>query len=421
MQTTEKTNSSKYIWPFGPQRIVLNSFRAAIGKSAVLLPSSFVAATGMGILTLGLVFYLRDLFGAEANTIGLFSSLYNISYISGCFVLRPLSRKLLPRFSLILATLLMGLFAIMMIFAKSINLLFPLYCLYGFANSLFWPPLMGWLSAGIEGSALNKTISRWNFSWNLGNIISPYITGLLAEKNTILPLYTGIGLLFLVALLIGIASITFRNIRVDTHREIKVERGRSKEQDKSTYLRFPGWINLFSVYIILGIMGNIFPLYARDHIGITESQVGLVLLARSLFGAFGFIITGKTLFWHFKGRYIIGNQVILALLLLALIPLDSYAAYLLAMPVLGLVTAFIYSNAMFHGVSGSVERGKRMSIQESLLTSGFVFGSLAGGQLYYLYTLRQVYLFCLAVILSGLAIQLVLVGKNRKKREDKEG
>ena len=89
----------RYIWPFGPQRLVIRSFTAARGKTAVLLPASFVAATGMGMIALGIIFFMQGQHELKANTLGLFSALYNLSYVTGCFLLRPLSRRMLPRLS----------------------------------------------------------------------------------------------------------------------------------------------------------------------------------------------------------------------------------------------------------------------------------------------------------------------------------
>ena len=112
----------------------------------------------------------------------------------------------------------------------------------------------------------------------------------------------------------------------------------------------------------------------------------------------------------------LGNQALLALLLLFLIPLISFYAYLFVMPLLGLLSAFIYSNAMFHGVSGSIERGKRMSIQESLLTVGIVLGSLIGGQVYHLFSMNVVFLVFLMLIGLAFIFQALLVANNTRKR-----
>jgi MFS family permease len=417
----ESERKREGLWSFGPQRTVLRSFSAAIGKTAVLLPVSFIASTGMGIFNLGIIYFMREVNGAQAHTVGWLAAVYNICYICGCFLLRPLGRRILPRFLLIMATTLMALFGTILLVTRSIPLAFVLYGCYGLANSLFWPPLMGWLSAGVEGEELNRTISRWNVSWSVGNIISPFITGVLAERNVRFPLYTGILLLLLVSVLITIAAIGLRRIRIDTHREPAASEPGSMDNDHSTYLRFPGWINIFSLYVILGVVANIFPMYGKDQLDLGETTIGIVLLVRSLFAAVGFIIIGRTAFWHFKGRYLIGNQIFLLVFLLVLIPFQSFAAYLCLMPFLGTISAFIYTNAMFHGVSGSVQRGKRTAIQESLLTLGIVLGSVLGGQLYQTASMKSVFILAFLIVLAGLAVQGVLVLTNRKRRAAAEG
>jgi len=48
---------------------------------------------------------------------------------------------------------------------------------------------MGWLSHGIEGVKLGKVLSNYNFSWSIGTIISPFLTGLLSTISSSLPLF----------------------------------------------------------------------------------------------------------------------------------------------------------------------------------------------------------------------------------------
>ena len=71
-----------------------------------------------------------------------------------------------------------------------------------------------------------------------------------------------------------------------------------------------------------------------------------------------------------------------------------------------------YSNSLFHGVSGSVNRTGRMAIHEALLAGGLIFGSAFGGELYQRYTMTAVYGFCAAVV--QLALYFIL--RDRKNR-----
>ena len=52
--------------------------------------------------------------------------------------------------------------------------------------------------------------------------------------------------------------------------------------------------------VILGIIANILPMYARTEHGIEKSTIGFILLIRSLGAATGYVILGRTKFWHFR-------------------------------------------------------------------------------------------------------------------------
>ena len=156
-------------------------------KSALLLPITLVFYTALIITTFSMIFYARDVFQASSSLIGWLAALPHLCYFSGCFLFRPLYRFLLPRHSLILATAASVVLLAGMLLAGSLPLLFVLYGLFGFSLSLFWPPLMGWLSFGKEERELNTTLGGFNLSWSGGNIIAPAIAGFLLQLGIGVP------------------------------------------------------------------------------------------------------------------------------------------------------------------------------------------------------------------------------------------
>lgn len=394
---------------FGRQRPVVRSLRAAIGKTFLLLPTTFIVAVAIGTVNLGLIFYMRDLYGFSSFLIGAFAAVFSISYFLGCFILRPISRRILPRYCLILSSFIMAFMALLIVVTEVSWCAFIFYSIYGFALALFFPPLVGWLSIGIEGKELNRSISRWNLSWSTGSIVSPFLAGFLTERGLRLPLYTGIVLMFLGGVIILAASIILPAIRNDKHKEIKPTLQENAEGDKSTFLRFPSWVATITLYSVLGVISNIFPLYAREAIGLTESVVGLVLLTRAFFTTVTFVILGRMSWWHFNRVQIFVTQAAVLVLVIVMIQAASLISYLALMPFLGILVSISYSNSLFHGVSGSLERGKRMAVHEALLTSGVVFGSVIGGQLYQHFSMKAAFFFCMVLIVIGLFVQLILI------------
>ena len=388
---------------------------AGIGKGTVLFPSAFLAAVGEGMLALGLVFFMRQVYGASAGLIGTLVASGTLVYVVGCLLVRPLFDRVRPRFLLIGAAAAMALTLGLLILVRSIPLTFLLLALNKLATGLFWPPAMGWISHGYEGKALNRQMSRYNLSWSCGLALSPLPAGFLSERSASWALAVTVGVDLLVLLLVGAAALLLPGIRADGYREQRGADPVGEGPDRSTFLRFPAWVGLFTSYVAGGMLFTIFPIFARDTLLLREGLVGGLLSVRVVFQAAGFLALGRLSFWHFRGRYALFGQLFLALVLAALIvgraPVWIGALFAL----LGLAAAFHYANSLFHGVSGSLRRARRMAIHEALLTGGQIAGSAAGGMLLQHASMRAVYLFCIGCTGLGVLAQGALLAAWRRR------
>ena len=411
-QSTQPLRSS-----FGRYRPVIRSFFSNVGKSHLVFPAALLTATAIGSANLGLIFYVRLAYGFSPAVVGLFAASYSVSYFIGCLVLRPLGQHLRPRFSLIIASGSMGVILLLLVLIGHPAVAFILYALFGFLASMFWPPLMGWLSSGLEGKELNRTISRFNLSWSTGSIISPYIAGALAEVANRLAIYFSIALLFSAALLVVVAALYWAQIRADEYREPKPPKLRGR-RGEGTILRFPAWVGVVATYVIIGVIANIFPMYAKDHTSLSKGQIGFVLLVRALVSTLTFLWTGRSSFWHYRKSVIFGGQLALVGSIVIVLMMRTMVGFLLAVMVLGVIFSFNYSSSVFHGVSGSTERARRMSVHESISTMGVVVGSVVGGILYQSYSMTAVYLFCIVVAVVGAIIALAIMTRNSTTEGD---
>ncbi len=403
---------------FGRQRTLFRSFTSSIGKSHLLLPITFLVAIGIGTVILGLIYYVHELYNASPGTIGLFTSTYFVSYFIGCFVTRPLGRRLLPRYSIILATGLMTVILTLILLFPGLPLAFVLITLFGFSVSLFFSPTAGWMSSGVEGKVLSKTISRWNISWSTGSILSSYIAGVLTEIDIRYPIILSIVLFLFCTILVLAASLFLTKIKTDRFQDTKPNMVGHK--DYSTFLRFPSWLLLFTVYVLVGVILNIFPIYAKEQLGISESRVGVLLLIEALFTTICFIILGKTTYWHFRPKLIMIFQMLLAIVLVILLSINTFTGYALLMPIIGVIVAVTYSFSLFHGTSGSLERGRRTAVHELIQSSGIILGSTAGGLMYQDFSIKAVYLFCLTIASAGVMIQIFLLRKGTIEKRNQE-
>jgi DHA1 family multidrug resistance protein-like MFS transporter/DHA1 family quinolone resistance protein-like MFS transporter len=173
-------------------------------------------------------------------------------------------------------------------------------------------------------------------------------------------------------------------------------------------LRFPAWIGLFVTYTVLGVIVTVFPMFARDDLGLSKSTIGALLLCRALCSAAGFLVLGMTSFWHFRPLPMTAGLVLLVVLVFGISHGTSLPVLALSLALIGPLVSLGFSYSFFHGASGASRRAARMATHEALLASGLIVGSAAGGQLYQNYSMNAVSVFCAALIGVAIAAQLLL-------------
>jgi DHA1 family multidrug resistance protein-like MFS transporter/DHA1 family quinolone resistance protein-like MFS transporter len=385
-------------------RQVLKSLYSGLGKSSVIYPSAMLVATGITTIELGIIFYIKEIFGATPSQIGYFTAVWSFCYIIGCIFIRPIFNRVLPRYLLIVSSFLMSVFVLCILFIKVFTFAFVYYNLYGIAMSFFWPPILGWLSRDIEGARLGKSMSYFNISWSIGIVIGPFLAGLLSAISPDLPLYTGSFLFLLTGILIGGASFLLPKIRTDRSIE-KANSGETVKADHSTILRFSGWVGMFTTFVVIGVIINIFPIFARDELMLRKELIGVLLQSRTFIATFVFIILAHSTAWHFRISQMVAGQVCLALSIFFMNFTTSTLILAVLIAVMGALRALSYNNSLFHGVSGSINRTGRMAVHESLLAAGLIFGSSLGGLLYENFSMATVYYFCGSTVLFGAILQ----------------
>ena len=383
-----------------------------IKRALLLLSASFLVNTGIGVLNFSLVFYMRDVFGSTSAEIGWFSSLWAFSYLIGCYILHSLSRRIGAHRSIAIAALGMLLTVILIIVSKDAWIVFILYGLFGFVTALFWPPLMGWLSEGVEGNNLNKIMGFFNLSWSTGLVISPYLGGLFLEFNLQSPLVFAAGLYGFLSFILIIVPAAVPSI-ISHDKKININK---TVVDSSTPLRYAAWLGNFTAYIIFGVLLFVFPLYARDELHFSESSIGLLLLFRALFSTLIFVLAGRFSWWHFNRIYMVIVQLLLILFVFFIPYADSWFTIVFGLSIFGVLFAAQYSSSIFHGVSGSIHREKRMAIHESVLTVGIITGAIGGGEIYQHLGMTAAFNSAAAAAVFVLVLQLVIMLSQHNNR-----
>ena len=373
----------------------------------MLFPTALLFNITCGLASFGIIFYARDVFQATAGQIGWLAAMPQLAYLAGCLLFPPLFGLLLPRHYLLAATGGMASVLVGLLSSRSLAALFVLYGLSGFMIALFWPPMMGWLSRGQEEQSLGRTLRNFNLTWSSSHIISPYAAGLLLEQGHRLPIWTAAGLSAMACLYLLISCRALPRVREDRERE-PAGRQDPRVPDRSTPLRYPGWIGLVAAYLLMGILSSIFPLFLRDTLGLPESRVGLLLLVQAFFSTACFWLLGRFSFWHFRPLPMVLGQAGLAALTLGLAFARSFLPLALILAPTGALTALAYNESLFHGVSGSARRAARMAINEATRTAGFVAGASGGGLLLQQGSFRRTLLVTAAAILAATTAQALL-------------
>ena len=379
---------------------------------ALLIPSAFLACLAMGIVNLAMLFIVKERFDADAQAVGIFTALSSVAYFIGCIALKRFSDRIGPRAAMTIMTLGTAALYSLFLVVPGLPLAFAVYFFYGFLTALFWPPMMAWLSAGLEGQALGKATNTFSLSWSSGGAIAPYIAGLLCEIGLEIPIYVGIG----VFAAVGLFMLATRKAIPTPARARRKEPGlaaredaSARDPDRSTCLRYPAWIGAFLIYAVLSVFFNVFPVFAKDELHLQESGIGLLLLVRASFAALGFWLLGRYSFWQFRKRYIILGVILLLAIDIVFIFVRLPFAFGLGLAALGLVQALCYNSSIFYGASGARDRARRMTIHEALLTAGQILGSIGGAAVYQAVSWPSVFVFMAFILAAGLAAQAILL------------
>jgi len=138
----------------------------------------------------------------------------------------------------------------------------------------------------------------------------------------------------------------------------------------------------------------------------SEDKIGLILLFEALVSVVGFQLSGYSKWWHHNKNQLLLNQVLLLTIASILVLIQVQIIMIITIICFGLSFSHMYTNSIFHGVSGSINREKRMAIHESFLTVGIVAGSAGGGVMYEHTSIQFTFLFCGLIVLAGLIAQI---------------
>ena len=376
---------------------------AIIETKSKLALSSFLSQGAIVIFNFTLVYYLREC-GIDSVGIGLASSIYPTIYFLGCIFLPKVLPSLKGKTRILIAQTGMAFTGIVLTALENEALIMVDLVFYGLFQSLLWTNMETWMTGGKEGSELTGRLTLFNFSWSFSVGLATSFAGFISEFSTRLSIWSGC-LMFIVASVIVLLS-------GKGHEEKEKSEDKIKE-DHSSPLRFPSWVGVLLVYTGYSLVLTVFPQYALDYLGFSESVTGNILLSRGVCVTIAFLIMQKARGWQKGMAPIILSQLLFALLTLSMLFVSSIPSFAVLFALYGAVFALSYNLSIFHGAEGAVDRHKRMVIHEVLLTVGTIIGSLFGGFVYQYFSFKILVLTIFSVTAISMFFEIIYLGKEK--------
>ena len=356
--------------------------------------STFLSQGSIVIFNFTLVYYLREC-GIDSVGIGLASSIYPTLYFLGCIFMPKLLPSLKGKARILAANIGMAFTGLVLTFIKNEALIMTDLVFYGLFQSLLWTNMETWITGGKEGGELTSRLTLFNFSWSFSVGLATSFSGFVSEYSTRLSIWSGCIFFLISALLVALSGRSY---------DSKKEKEEIVSEDHSSPLRFPSWAGVLLVYTGYSLVLTVFPQYAMDTLGYSESVTGNILLFRGISVTIAFLIMQKARVWQKGVGPILGSQAFFAILTFLMLFLRSVAAFAILFALYGFVFALSYDLSIFHGAEGAKDRHKRMVIHEVLLTLGTIIGSLVGGFVYQYFSFKT-----LVLTISILSVVIVVI------------
>ena len=356
--------------------------------------STFLSQGSIVIFNFTLVYYLREC-GIDSVGIGLASSIYPTLYFLGCIFMPKLLPSLNGKARILAANIGMAFTGLVLTFIKNEALIMTDLVFYGLFQSLLWTNMETWITGGKEGGELTSRLTLFNFSWSFSVGLATSFSGFVSEYSTRLSIWSGCVFFLISALLVALSGRSY---------DSKKEKEEIVSEDHSSPLRFPSWAGVLLVYTGYSLVLTVFPQYAMDTLGYSESVTGNILLFRGISVTIAFLIMQKARVWQKGVGPILGSQAFFAILTFLMLFLRSVAAFAILFALYGFVFALSYDLSIFHGAEGAKDRHKRMVIHEVLLTLGTIIGSLVGGFVYQYFSFKT-----LVLTISILSVVIVVI------------
>jgi len=391
---------------------------------APLLAISLVASSCFGAMFVVLPYRMVHLGGTDAD-VGLVGGLYQGCYVAAMLASAALFDRVNARLMAVTGNVLLAAAAALMATAQRKEWLLAAVAVYGIATAWHWPLVMGLISTGAEGAALNRRLGRFNAAWSGGLIVGPYIGGSLYAPATATAFLA-------VAGLHAVCAVLFVTVQAHAGQQAhgspadgparSDETGEMPTEPVAAANGITGDIRAFRTmarvgllcsYMAVGLIRYHMPVVAQEDLNIRAAQFAPVSTSFSAAQTAGFVVLGLSATWHFRAGWFWIAHAVLGGALLMGSAAASRGGLILCSVVAGLGVSFLYASHLYYGVSGGRHRARLMTLHEILLSLGFIVGSYGGGLTAEWFGRRFPYVLLCVIMLAAVGVESVLRGRRR--------
>jgi len=371
-------------------------------SAAALYVAALLFSLQIGVVMTAVPWRVMALGGSE-SAVGLAGGLQMGVYAVGCILLGPFADRIGPKRLVMLATAGITLTTAAMTQAESVKALLTLVGINAVLTSMFWPPVMGWVSTGHEQAGLNRRLGTFNLCWSSGLIVGNFLGGLLFGVRPWLPF--AVGSTVMLTAFVSVASARKQRPQpvfgADSSQDLQ-------GAEPLPLFRLMARIALFSGWIALGAMRYPFASFLKDDLAAGADVHGAIGAGISFALMTGFFLLGRTHRWHYNyGLFWLSQMLIVLMVALIFTCRTPWQAAGVSVAA-ALAMSVVYASNLYYGVSGGKRRAGSMAIHEILLATGFVTGSLGGGFVAEWLGPRRVFPLAAAAVLLGVAVQVGL-------------
>ena len=359
-----------------------------------LFLSAFLLNTGLTVTLIGIIFYLIDRFHAGLFQLGLLSGIGSFVFMSaawlcGKFFSRRYTAKALTRFGI--CCFILGFLFIPHL--PSLRWVYLIYPIGSFGMGIFWPSLERWISSESDGGALKQNMSLFNLSWSPGQIIAPFLAGVLFEREKLLPIRVGVLLALPILFLLSFAS---------EKKGLTHATDSGGKTGKPPKLLVICWLSNFAGWFAGATFRSLFPTYGLS-MNLSPTCIGAFLLLIGVGQVLFFFVLSRKEGWEKRPGFFLVWEGIALVSILAIAVAYQPVVWMAAFFLFGCFTGAAYSGSILLSVKDSRTSARYAGFHETTIGLAVCLGPFLGGTAGSVFGVRAPY------VVSAVALGSVMV------------